>query len=136
MPKKKKGNNKAATDIKKKEEDDSWLDEAVQQAAEEAAAQATQATADVARDVSGTTTAAVADTRTEEEVLDLVLACQDGKLALVKRLATRPGVDINRGEATGGKTPMHCAALDGHVSVINYLAKERDANVNVVCALH
>ena len=31
----------------------------------------------------------VADTRTEEEVLDLARACRDGKLLLVKQLATR-----------------------------------------------
>ena len=69
----------------------------------------------------------VPDTRTEAELMQLLLCCADGKMVIVKQLATQPGVDIDRGEAKCGQTAVYFAAFDGQVHVLTYLVKERRA---------
>ena len=46
------------------------------------------------------------DTRTEEKLMAVLKVCLDGKLSAVKRLTTRPGVDIDRQNVPQGFTAL------------------------------
>ena len=63
--------------------------------------------------------------------MDLLRVCLGGKLSAVKRLTTRPGVDIDRKNVPQGFTALLCASEGGYVQVMRYLVEERHANVNL-----
>ncbi|VDI13136.1 Hypothetical predicted protein, partial [Mytilus galloprovincialis] len=58
----------------------------------------------------------------------LIKAAEDGDLEKVKNLV-RHGADINYKDTFGSFTALHCAANNGKIEIINYLA-DNEADMN------
>ena len=68
----------------------------------------------------------------EEEELKLIKFCEDGNFKEVQASLESLPIEINVNvQDDKGLTPLMCASANGHLDIVEYLIRERGANLNI-----
>ena len=65
----------------------------------------------------------------------LIDAAALGTIGEVRRLLAAPGIDVNKGHALSGETPLCCASWNGHTGAVCALLADPSIDVNKACAM-
>ncbi|MCX7045654.1 MAG: ankyrin repeat domain-containing protein [Candidatus Sumerlaeota bacterium] len=73
--------------------------------------------------------AALACGKADDIHVDLHQACKDGDIAVVKKILARKGADVNARGIQFGERPLHWAAGQGHLEIVDFLL-DHGADIN------